>query len=101
MTAQFVEQHTQPMNNIIYYVVVEDELLSRIFIAQKKDDKYEKMVRKAKFEGSACSINEQDQIRYQARIWVPSDGELKNDVLAYLHNTQFSMNPGGIKIQHG
>ncbi|CAN6445433.1 unnamed protein product [Victoria cruziana] len=61
MTAEFTEWHPWPTEtSIICHTVMEDEILSQIFEAQKIDEKYGEMVRKAKLEGSEFSVDEQE-----------------------------------------
>ncbi|CAN6465712.1 unnamed protein product [Victoria cruziana] len=48
MTAQFAEWHPLPTSTgVMCHTVVEEEILSRIFEAQRKDEDYEKMIKRA------------------------------------------------------
>ncbi|CAN6476218.1 unnamed protein product [Victoria cruziana] len=99
MTAQFAEWHPWPTSTgVMCHTVVEEETLSHIFEAQKKDENYDKMVKRAKQESSAVSVDEQGQIRYLGRVWIPSDAGLRNELLDSLHSSRFTIHPGGTKM---
>ncbi|CAN6462542.1 unnamed protein product [Victoria cruziana] len=101
MTAQFVEWHPWLTDTgVVCHTVVEDEILDHIFEAQKKDGQYDEMVKKAESEGSAFSMNERGQIIFRGRVWIPSNADLKNEVLSSMHDSRFSIHPGGTKMYH-
>ncbi|CAN6454525.1 unnamed protein product [Victoria cruziana] len=56
------------------------------------------MVKRAKQESSAVSVDEQGQIRYLGRVWIPSDAGLRNELLDSLHSSRFTIHPGGTKM---
>lgn len=65
---------------------------------QRDDSGYDWHAKRIVYGDSTFSINEQGQIRYGGRIWLPSNDQLKNEILADLHNYRFTIHPGGMKM---
>ncbi|CAN6462555.1 unnamed protein product [Victoria cruziana] len=78
--------------------MTEEEVLSRVVEVQKGDRGYERMVQRAEQEGSVVTVSNQGHIRYQGRQWIPSDVELRNEILGSLHGSKFSIHPAGNKM---
>ncbi|CAN6445407.1 unnamed protein product [Victoria cruziana] len=99
LTAQFAEWHPWPTSTgVMCYAMIEEEVWSRIPEAQRRDADYDKLVQRAGQEGSLMTVDDQGQIRCQGRLWVPSDLDLRNQILDSLHSSKFSIHPGGNKM---
>ncbi|CAN6454680.1 unnamed protein product [Victoria cruziana] len=99
LTAQFAEWHPWPSSTgVMCYAMTEEEVLSRIPEAQRRDADYDRLVQRAGQEGSLMTVDDQGQIRCQGRLWIPSDPDLRNEILGSLHSSKFSIHPGGNKM---
>ncbi|CAN6453656.1 unnamed protein product [Victoria cruziana] len=44
------------------------------------------------------TVNDQGQIRYQGKLWISSDMDLRNEILGSLHSSKFLIHLGGNKM---
>lgn len=65
---------------------------------QRYDSRYDQYARQAADGDGSFSINEQGQIRNRGRIWLPSNDELNNKILADLQNYMFIIHLEGTKM---
>lgn len=101
MTAQFIYWHLWPTEtSIMCNAIIDSEIIDRIYMAQKEDNDYQVYVKKAANEGSMFMVNDQGQVKYLGRVQLSKDSQLRNEVLASLHNSKVSIHPGGSKIYH-
>ncbi|CAN6462677.1 unnamed protein product [Victoria cruziana] len=96
---ELINWHPWPTrDSLICNASVEPDLVERIWVAQRQDNQYEQYVKKAVGEDSFFSVDELGHVRYQDRVWLPDDEELKLIVLTELHNSRFTIHPGGTKM---
>ncbi|CAN6454590.1 unnamed protein product [Victoria cruziana] len=88
--------HTR--DSLICNASVEPDLIERIWVAQRQDSQYEQYVNKAVGKDSFFSVDELEHVRYQDRVWLPDNEELKLIVLTELHNSRFTIHPRGTKM---
>ena len=77
-------------------LIIQPTLLERIKEAQGLDG--EKDVLMGKGQGKDLRMGEDGILRYQTRIWVPSNEEIKREILREAHGSKFSVHPGSTKM---
>lgn len=85
-------------SHLIYNATMGTKLLDQVFVVQRSDGKYNHYRRRAIYENSPFYINDQSQIKYKGRVWLPNNEEVKNEVLTYLHNSKFAIHTGDTKM---
>jgi hypothetical protein len=80
---------------------VGSSLLQEIWRGQLEDEKVQEIKRNTKEEKSP-SFSEDDEgvLWYKGRICVPDIKELKDKILCEVHESAYSIHPGGNKIYH-
>jgi len=80
-------------------VLQQPTLLDEIKQAQTKDEEV-KRIRESISKGKALRFVEDEHgvIRFQNRICVLEEGELKKRIMAEAHNTRYSIHLGGMKM---
>jgi hypothetical protein len=77
---------------------VASNLLQEIQKGQVEDEKIQEIKRNIKEEkSSAFSEDEEGALWYKGRICVPNDKELKDKILREVHESAYSIHPGGIR----
>ncbi|CAN6441035.1 unnamed protein product [Victoria cruziana] len=99
LTAQFAQWHPRPMSTgVMCHAVTKEEVLSHVAQAQRTDADYDRREQWAGLEGSAVIVDDQGQIRYQGRLWVSFDPDLRNEILGSLHSSKFLIHPESNKM---
>lgn len=75
-----------------------EELLGLICQSHKGRNRFDHYMKKAIYGNGSFSIYNQDHIRYRNRIWLSNVKELKEILLAHLHNLRFTIHPEGTKM---
>ena len=75
--------------------------MSKIKEAQEQDETLRKRRDKAlKGELPGYNIDPEGVLRYQDRIYLPRNSEIKDEVLREAHCSRFTVHPGGNKMYH-
>ena len=79
--------------------IVQPELVGRIMSLQKDDLQLVKLVDKVKKGGKSDFVLFDDGIlRFGSRLCVPSDEDLRRELLEEVHCSRLIINPGGTKM---
>ena len=74
-------------------------LKQMIIDAQKKNEELKKKIQLVRANDKTdFSVREDGSLYFQNRLCVPSDNELKKELLHEAHNSVFTMHPGGNKM---
>ena len=74
-------------------------LLDRIKEAQGKDEDCDAIKRNiAENEESKYRVDSSGTLRFEGRIWIPTDPELREEILQEAHSTRYSIHPGSTKM---
>ena len=74
-------------------------LKQMIIDAHKKDEELKKKVRLVRYNDKTdFSVREDGSLYFQNRLCVPTNNELKKELLHEAHNSVFTMHPGGNKM---
>ena len=79
-------------------LTVRSELRERIMIKQKEDSQYGKMEALALQEDTVFQRKEDGSIWFKDRLWVPSDPETREELLAEAHKSKYTIHPGSTKM---
>ena len=83
------------LGNILVYPV----LLSKIKDAQEKDETLRKRREKTlKGELPGYTLDSEGILRYQGRVFLPRDSEIKEEILKEAHCSRFTIHPGNNKM---
>jgi hypothetical protein len=77
---------------------IQPTLLERIRVAQEKDDETIHLKEKKISEGLGFYITSDGLLRYQNRIYVPNNEEIRKLILEEAHFSPYSVHPGGTKM---
>ena len=82
-------------------ISVSSTLLTKIKEAQEQEDTLKKRREKALNEElPGYSIDSEGLLRYQDRVFLPRDPDIKNEVLREAHCSRFIVHPGNNKMYH-
>ena len=74
-------------------------LLDRIKEAQEKDEDCDIIKKNIAENGeSKYHIDSGGILRFEGRIWIPTDPDLREEILQEAHNTRYSVHPGSTKM---
>ena len=79
-------------------LTIRSEFLPKIVEAQKLDDQYGKFLALAEQADSSFRVSEDGSVRMRDRLWVPSNLELKREILDEAHMSRYTIHPGGTKM---
>ena len=86
---------------IFGHIIVYPTILPKIKEAQEQDETLRKMRDKAlKGELLGYSIRADGILRYQDRVFLPRNPEIKEEILKEAHCSKFTLHPGGTKMYH-
>jgi hypothetical protein len=86
------------MQALMAKLEIQPTLLERIRVAQEKDDETIRLKEKKISEGLGFYITSDGLLRYQNRIYVPTNEEIRKLILEEAHFSPYSMHPGGTKM---
>jgi len=78
---------------------IQSSLVEEIRLSQESDPELQRIKQNFK-KGKSLGfvVHEDGTLRFQNRLCVPKNGELRKQILEEAHNTRYSVNPGGIKM---
>jgi hypothetical protein len=79
-------------------LTIRSEFLPKIVEAQKLDDQYAKFLALAEPADSSFRVSEDGSVHMRDRLWVPSNPELKREILDEAHMSRYTIHPGGTKM---
>jgi len=84
---------------LLFSLEMQPSLLEEIKSHQEEDVKLQRVkqnLERRKFSGFV--VDENGTLRFQNRLCVPDNSELKEKILAEAHSTRYSVHPGGTKM---
>ena len=95
-----VQSKDQDEKGCLCVIVATPTLLEKVIEAQRKDEesKFIKTGLEAGEEFPYWTVHSDGSLRYAGRIFVPSDEELREEVLKEHHCSSFAVHPGGTKM---
>jgi hypothetical protein len=85
---------TIKVNNL----TIQPEFKEKVIAKQKEDPQYGKMETLAQQEDNEFRRKEDGSIWMRERLWVPSDPELREELLGEAHKSKYTIHPGSTKM---
>jgi hypothetical protein len=79
-------------------MVIQSAFVNKVITTQQESPEKEYYLRLATKKDSNLSQNNEGHIQFKQRLWVPSNRELRDEILSEAHKSQFAIHPGSTKM---